>query len=420
MTEKLFYKDPYLCEFTALITGKEQTRNGWKLKLDRTAFYPEGGGQPADRGTLNDIVVSDVQKEGDRVYHFVNRLPESDSVSGKIEWDHRFEYMQQHTGQHILSAVLKLIAGAATVAVHQAEDYTSIEIDHSNLSPGQIEKIEDAANALVCANQAVYSYLNGDIPISSFPIRRETQYRENVRLVQIGGASLEDCSGEDLLKARELLMGELNFTTEGIKDLAACGGIHTSGTGEVGLIKYKGQEKVRGRLRLFWLIGKRAYRDYRKKTLVTDTIGEALSVPLEGIGAEFERFKASLGDEKKRNSDLLKEMASLKAEQIRAENQTGISTFIMDDMDPAYFKQITIRLSNLEDLCLCIINAIGGTGQWAVICTGDNEFDFNSFRGDLLPLIEGKGGGKAPLWQGKLGSGCSLATFRERFSQLIS
>lgn len=420
MTEKLFYDDPYLCNFTAHIKGKEQTPNGWKLELDRTAFYPEGGGQPADRGTLDDIEVTDVQKEGDRVYHFVQSLPDSETVSGTIQWDHRFEYMQQHTGQHILSAVLKRVSDSATVAVHQAEDYTSIEINHSDFSPEQIERIEEAANALVCANQPVYSYLNGETPISSFPIRRETKYKENVRLVQVGGASLELVSEADLNNAREVLSGEIDFTSEGLKDLAACGGVHTRRTGEVGLIKFKGQEKVRGRLRLFWLIGNRAYRDYREKTAITDKIGEALSVPLENISSEFDRFKASLGEEKRRNSDLLKGMALLKAEEIRAENQAGINTFVLDDVDPAYFKQITISLSSFSNMCLCLINVKGEIGQWTVLSTGEKPFDFNTFRGEILPLVEGKGGGKSPLWQGKLGSVHSLDTFRERFSQLIS
>ena len=420
MTEKLFYDDPYLCEFTAQILKKERTPNGWRIELDRTAFYPEGGGQPADKGTLDEIEVTDVQKEGNHVYHFVESLPEANSVLCKIEWDFRFDYMQQHTGQHILSAVLNKITDSATVAVHQAEDYTSIEIDHSNLSLKQIEMIEDAANDLICANQPVYSYLNGETPISSFPIRRETKYTENVRLVQVGGASLVMASEADLHNAGEILSREVNFTTEGLKDLAACGGVHVTRTGEVGLIKFKGQEKVRGRLRLFWLIGKRAFRDFREKTAVTDKIGEALSVSLEGISTEFDRFKASLGEEKKRNSELLKELAFLKAEEIRKQNQSGISTFVMGDVDPAYFKQIIISLSSFSDMCLCLINIKGEVGQWAVLSTGANAFDFSSFRKDLLPLIEGKGGGNAPLWQGKLGLGDTLDAFREKFSQLIS
>jgi len=420
MTEKLFYDNPYLCDFTAEITGKEKTDGGWRVQLDRTAFYPEGGGQPADRGTLDNIEVYDVQKEGDIVYHYINSLPGADSVTGKIDWDFRFDYMQQHTGQHILSAVLKRVTNSATVAVHQAEDYTSIEIDHSDFSNDQIELIEETANGLVCANHPVFTYLNGNRSIRSFPIRRETKFTENVRLVQLGGESLEHSFEAELQNAAKVLDEELNVFSAGLKDLAACGGVHTSRTGEVGLIKFNGQEKVRGRLRLFFLIGNRAFRDYRIKTDITDKIGEALSVSLEGISAEFDRFTNSLGELKKRNSDLLKEMAFLKAEEIRNENLSGKKTFLLNDVDPVYFKKITISLSSFSDICLCILNLKDNEGQWAILSTGEKQYDFNVFRNTILPLVDGKGGGKAPLWQGKLGNCEALEEFREKFSQTVS
>lgn len=420
MTDKLFYDNPYGWEFSAIITDREKCGSGWRLQLDRTAFYPEGGGQPADRGTLNGLPVLDVQKEGDRIFHYVNELPEGSAVEGRIDWNHRFDYMQQHTGQHILSAVLKRVTRAVTVAVHQAEDYTSIEIDHEEFSPENIELIEDTANALVCANQPVHTYLNGETPIALFPIRRETEFTENVRLVQIGGDALISPSEKVLQSAENILLQELNVSSSGIKDLAACGGVHTGTTGEVGLIKFIGQERVRGRLRLYWLIGKRAYRDYRVKTVITDKIGEALSVPLNGILSEFNRFSSSLGTEKKRNSDLLKEMAFLKAEEIRNENIAGKTVFIMDNAEPSYFKQITISLSSFPDLLLCLLNIKGTDGQWAILSTGSKEFDFNGFRKNLLPLVEGKGGGKSPLWQGKLGTCTALEEFREKFSASVS
>lgn len=416
MSTKLFYKNPYLREFSGTIIEKEKSGEGWKIQLDQTAFYPEGGGQPADKGFFNGLAVTDVQKDGGKVYHFVDELPVEDIISGQIQWDHRFDYMQQHTGQHILSAVLKRLLGAATVAVHQAEDYTSIEIDFNDMSEDDIRRVEDAANVMVCSNLPVYSYLNGHIPIDHFPIRRETKYTENVRLVQIGGISLEGGPIDILTKASELLEQELDVTTPGLKDLAACGGVHTVRTGEVGLIKFTGKEKVRGRIRLFWLIGKRAYDDYRKKTEITETLGEALSVPLGGIEEEFHRLQSSLGDEKKKSSDLLKGMALLKAEELKKEYAEGRKSFVFENLDSDYFKKIIICLTTFTDIHLCLFNVKGNEGQWALVSTGDEGFDFNKFRNELLPLVKGKGGGKAPLWQGKLGDCSSLNTFRDKFS----
>ena len=420
MTEKLFYDDPYLCEFSATMIEAIQCESGWRVQLDRTAFYPEGGGQPADKGSINGIEVYDVQKNDGIIYHYLKEQPEGTDVSGEIDWDHRFDYMQQHTGQHILSAVLKRASGAATVAVHQAEDYTSIEIDQNNFDDHSIAEIEEVANALVCANQPVYSYLNGNTPITSFPIRRETKYSENVRLVQIGGDSLSNAGQGKLDDASEMLNENIHVSSPGIKDLAACGGVHTTRTGEVGLIKFKGQEKVRGRVRLFWLIGNRAYRDYGEKSTITDKIGEFLSVPLNGINSEFDRFVSTLGDEKKKNSDLLKEMAFLKAEEIRNDFEKGRNSFLFENMDPAYFKKTIISLSSYPDMTICLLNVRENEGQWALLSTGEKKFDFNHFRNELLPIVDGKGGGKPPLWQGKLGSCSDIEGFQKKFELSVS
>ncbi|MBB6481017.1 alanyl-tRNA editing protein [Spirochaeta isovalerica] len=418
MTEKLFYNDPYLYSFTCSVISAVEEKGLWKLELDRTAFYPEGGGQPADRGLLGGQEVVDVQKDKGHVFHYLKEKPSVDELKGEVDRIFRMDYMQQHTGQHILSAVLKRVAGAATVAVHQAEDYTSIEIDHSEFPAETIELIEDEANKLVCANHPVYCFLNGDIPISLFPLRRDTKFTEDVRLVQIGGESLENRK-EALEDAAKALADDFESFSPGIKDLAACGGVHLKRTGEVGLIKFQKQEKVRGRLRLFWLIGNRAYRDYRTKSQLTDKIGEALSVPLSGIESEFNRFMGALGEEKKRNSDLLKEMASLKAEEIRGQNQSGKQVFLFDKADPSYFKQITIALSSFDNIHLCLLNISGGAGQWALISHKENT-DFNVFRNDLLSLLDGKGGGKAPLWQGKIGKTEEIDVFADQFESAFS
>jgi alanyl-tRNA synthetase len=413
MTKKLYYMDPYLNEFTAKVIKKEEYSDGWKIQLDETAFYPEGGGQPADKGTLDSLEVVDVQKENDTVIHFLKEVPAKDIVSGIINWEHRFDYMQLHTGQHILSAVLNHLLGASTVAVHQAEDYTSIEIDLLSVSDQDLLSVEKAANEMVCTNLPVFTYFNGDRPISDFPLRRETKFTENVRLVQVGGLSLENSEIQDIKNVSP-------DNTSRFRDLAACGGIHTARTGEVGLIKFTGQEKVRGRIRLFWLIGERAYDDYRKKTAITDKIGKALSVPLLGIESEFDRLSSSISAEKKKTSDLVKEMAFLKAEEIKNDTFNEQSAVIFNDADPEYFKQIIISLSSFKDISVCLLNIKGSEGQWALISTGDNPIDFNHFRNEMLPMIQGRGGGKTPLWQGKIGNSSSIEKFREKFSNTLS
>ncbi len=420
MTEKLFYNNQYIKEFNASITNKRKCGRGWEIVLDKTAFYPEGGGQPADKGEINGLPVLDVKKVDGEVYHQVPELPEGNIVKGIVHWPHRFDYMQQHTGQHILSAVLKHIVNGATVAVSQGGDYTSIEIDLDKISREELAMVEEAANAIICNNIPLHTYFNGDTPISFFPLRRGTKFTQDVRLVQIGGKSLEGLSCGKLSQSRSELNNNPDLSdTDTIIDLAACGGVHTSTTGEVGLIKYKGQEKVRGRVRLYWIIGKRAYDDYARKSMITNKLSEALSIPLDGISEEFDRILLSLNEEKKKNNDLLNEITELKVKGILENCSKGTNTFLFKNMDSQFFKKIVVNLSSIPELTVCLLNQKKDEGQWALISTGEDIIDFNKFRRDLLPIIQGKGGGKAPLWQGKIVDCSSIARFRERFSGLI-
>jgi len=258
------------------------------------------------------------------------------------------------------------------------------------------------------------------IIISLFPLRRDTKFSEHVRLVQIGGDSLVSSDSKRLKQSALELKDDLNLSVNSLIDLAACGGIHTKTTGEVGLIKYKGQEKVRGRLRLFWLIGKRAYSDYRIKSDITDELGEALSIPLTGIKDEFNRLVSTLNDEKKKNNDLLMELVDIKYKEIIELSRQGEYSILLENVDPSFFKKIIISLSSVSNITVCLINRIGNEGQWAIISTEKDKIDFDAFRNNLLPVIEGKGGGKAPLWQGKMGSSLLLDKFREQFSQLLT
>ncbi len=420
MTEKLYYNNQYMKEFNATITNKRKCGRGWEIVLDKTAFYPEGGGQPADKGELDGIPVLDVKKVDGEVYHQVPELPEGDVIKGVVDWPHRFDYMQQHTGQHILSAVLKHIVNGATVAVGQGGDYTSIEIDLDNISREELNMVEEAANAIICFNIPLYTYFNGETPISSFPLRRETKFTQDVRLVQIGGESLEGLSSGKLSQLTSELTNNTDiYGTDTLIDLAACGGVHTSTTGEVGLIKYKGQEKVRGRVRLYWIIGKRAYDDYASKTMITNKLSEALSTPLGGISEEFDRILLSLNEEKRKNNDLLDEMTELKVKEILENCSKGTNTILFKNMDSQFFKKIVVNLSSIPELTVCLLNQNGDEGQWALISTGNDRINFNNFRRNLLPIIQGKGGGKAPLWQGKIEDCSSIALFRETFSRLF-
>ena len=224
MTELLYYNDININKFTAEISLIEINDKNLIITLDKTAFYPEGGGQPADKGTIADLAVTDVQKKDGIVYHYL-QIPENgtkapmtgDKVTGVIETFHRLEYMQQHTGQHLISAAMMNTAGVETVSVRQGSDFVAIETASDELSLELLQRIEDEANSYIRKNIRIQTHWTDAEGLKQYKLRRPTKHNINVRIVDIPGI-----------------------------DCVACGGVHLQSTSEVGLIKYIYQEKIRG------------------------------------------------------------------------------------------------------------------------------------------------------------------------------
>ena len=268
MTEKLFYSDPQGTEFNTRLISQElrETPKGhrWIVRLEASGFYPGGGGQPADRGTLNNREVLSLSTENDEILHHLSApLEEGEPVFGRIEPLHRRHYMQQHTGQHILSAVLAQSFGYATLSVHLGERYSSIEIAVPSISPFEIVQLEDEANRIICENRPVRAVMVDPEELEALSpgstLRRPLKRNRNIRIVEI----------EDI-------------------DKIGCGGVHLERTGEVRLIKHLATEKVRGNSRLTFLIGDQAFSDYREKSRISAWLSEHLSAPQEELITSLE------------------------------------------------------------------------------------------------------------------------------------
>jgi alanyl-tRNA synthetase len=234
-TERLYYTDCYLREFEARVLRSEAAPNGFKVYLDRTAFYPTSGGQPTDSGTIAGIQVLEAVDEGDEIAHILRQAPEAEGVSGKIDWTRRFDHMQQHTGQHILSAAFGRIGGYKTVSFHLGEESSSIDLDSDRLGVRQLEEAEDAANQVVFENRAVRISFQPAGEASRLELRKPTSREGEVRLVEVEGF-----------------------------DLSACGGTHVSRTGAVGLILVRKVERMKGLTRVEFMCGGRAHRQARR------------------------------------------------------------------------------------------------------------------------------------------------------------
>ena len=160
-TERLYYTDCYLKEFSARVIRTNSDPRGVRVYLDRTAFYPESGGQPSDRGTLAGIPVLDVIDEGDEVAHILADTPAGEAVQGSIDWERRFDHMQQHTGQHILSAAFERTGAYKTVSFHLGTESATIDLDSDRVGAKQIEEAEELANGVVFENRAVRDFFPG-------------------------------------------------------------------------------------------------------------------------------------------------------------------------------------------------------------------------------------------------------------------
>ncbi len=263
-TQRLYLTDPYLTHFQARVIRRLSYQGQPAVVLDRTAFYPTSGGQPADRGRLNGVEVTDVLilKEGhDRgdmtapILHVLAAPIPEDEVTGEVDWNRRFDHMQQHTGQHILSQALLRVARAETLsfhlspATHRGLEVATIDLNQRRLLPSLVAQAEQVANQIVWENRPVTARIVSPEELAQLPLRRPPAVAGAVRVVEV-----------------------TDF------DFSACGGTHVSYTGEIGIIKVVRVENRGEKTRLFFRCGGRALADYRRKTEILQELVTMLNV----------------------------------------------------------------------------------------------------------------------------------------------
>lgn len=241
MTKRNYYTDAYTTGFQATLLEITEHKGRPALRLDETFFYPTSGGQANDLGTINNWRVIDVEAgEDGQVYHVLAALPDPvpvlGPVQGVIEWPRRYDHMQQHSGQHLLSQLLYRLFGMETVSVHFGEDESTLDVDAATMTPEQLAQVEQAANDLVYDALPITAYFVTDAELTRVPLRRPPKVSGEIRIVEIQGY-----------------------------DYSACGGTHVHSTAEIGPIKLLRQERRRGQTRITFLCGKRAVADYARK-----------------------------------------------------------------------------------------------------------------------------------------------------------
>ncbi len=280
-TERLYYRDPYLRRFEARVEFVESNR----VYLDRTAFYPTSGGQPFDRGVLNGARVIEVVDEGDRVAHVIDGAPPAGAVTGEINWPRRFDHMQQHSGQHLLSAVLVELFDIPTVSFHLGEEASTIDVAAPALDPERVTRAEERANEIVFENR---------------PISISFEHASQVR---------------DLRKPSDR-EGELRIITIADLDRSACGGTHVRSTGEIGPVLIRKTDKIRGNVRIEFLCGMRAVRRARADFEALSRIGRAVASSLNAAPELVENQIGRIRDLEKANRKLAIELAAFQGRDL--------------------------------------------------------------------------------------------------------
>lgn len=369
MTRKLYYKDSYLTKFEAKVVGCEPYKDGYTILLDQTAFYPEGGGQPADKGSLNDIGVEHVFIRQDEIYHVTKEALEIGTmVEGRIDFQRRFDYMQQHSGEHIISGLIREYYGYNNVGFHLSEEYMTADFD------GELSK-EDIASVEYKANEVVFK---------NVPIR--------AKIYPKGGA------GDVEYRSKIELEGEVRLVTVEDCDVCACCGTHLMSTGEIGLIKIVSSERHRGGMRLTIVCGERALRDYHKKLEAITAVSRMLSMKPELVVEGVEKLQNELGETKQKLVGRTRELFEYKAESHSASEEKVICQ-VEEGLTPDELRRLCASIIEKTKAVCIILTPDSGQYKYAI---GSQNIDVRPLCKALNETFVGRGGGSKEICQGSL------------------
>lgn len=372
MTDRLYYRDSRLTQFTAPVTGFDGAPN--RLILQKSAFYPTSGGQPHDLGTLGGIRVTDVTDQGEDIVHVLADSPEvreGDMVDGRVDWPRRFDHMQQHTGQHLLSTVLADLFGWTTLSFHLGLESSTIELDCPSADPRRLQSAEKRANEIITENRTV--------------------------VISFEGA--DEAGGLRKASARS---GLLRIITIESLDRSACGGTHVRSTGEIGCLLIRGTERIRGNTRIEFLCGRRAVSRARADYELLSSVAGSLSSSIDDVGRLAAAQSERVADAAKAQAKLLGELTRLR----------GRERYAAAPVCPSGLRVRTGAVENLGEEIRLEAQAFTGEAKavwltWTrdsvlLAVSADSGLHAGSLLKPLLARHGGRGGGSALTAQGSV------------------
>jgi len=376
-TEKLFYKEPYEHIFTARVIHTIEENSEFRVVLDRTLFYPESGGQPCDTGTINGLQVVNVTEKDGIIFHTVQgRLKQGEAVHGNVDWDQRFDHMQQHTGQHILSAAFARIYNAKTIGFHLGREYVTIDIDKSITDREKLSEVETLASSVVFNNKKVNILEKSREQAVSLPLRKPPAVDDEIlRIVEI----------EDF-------------------DMIACCGTHVRTTGEVGVVKILKAEKYKSGTRIYFLSGSRALRYFNHVAGIVQDISNNLNTGYNDLVTKVLSLEQNNKAFKRRlrqtEESLLRFIENDIVSQLSVDGKKQVFEIFNENISISSLRKSVQNLVAKGNIVI-----VSGTSDQdssgVLIGKSDNvDVDIKKHFNHLMEKIKGRGGGPENMMQG--------------------
>jgi alanyl-tRNA synthetase len=401
MTERLYYDDARLLEFDARVISCQAAppaaggQARWRVWLDRTAFYPASGGQPHDTGRLGEARVAEVLEEGGEIVHVTDAALPPAMVRGAIDAGRRFDHMQQHTGQHLLSAAFLELSGLATLSFHLGRETSTVDLDARELSAAQLEAAEQLANRVIFENREVRVEYGTAAELEARGIRKAVD------------AGLRERLGPE---ARLRAIAIENF------DRQPCGGTHVARTGEVGLLLLRRSEKQRGNWRVEFVCGGRALRAARADYAALAQAARLLSCGLAEAPAVLARALEERQEAHRARRRLAEEVASYRAAEMLAGAEIlpdgrRVAMRIFEDADAGELREVAARIATAGN-AVALLGSAGGSVVFAQSAGGPG--DMSRALREAVRACGGKGGGARDLAQGSVPGPAEVRSVLER------
>jgi len=373
MTNRLYFEDAYRTEFEARVLERREHEGRPAVVFDRTCFYPESGGQPWDTGTLSGVPVVQVLEEDGSILHVLGRDPgpafaPGAAVAGRIDWPRRFDHMQQHTGQHILSQAFIEVLNGETRSFHLGAEVSTLEIGLSRIEEADLERVERRASEIVFRNLEVKTYFVPAEKIGDVPLRRPPKKEGTIRVVEVEGF-----------------------------DYSACGGTHCRRTGEVGLVKIIRWDKIRGNLRFEFLCGGRALADYGRRNAALRRISALFSVSDTDAPASVEKALGELKAQNKAAKALREKLAAYEAQDLIRESEGRVIRRVFSDKTPEEVRFLALAVIRQASRVVLLASSSGAQSRIILARSDDIPLDLREIAPFVISRVSGKGGGSPSL-----------------------